>query len=51
MKNEDLIRKGPNVPTEERALARLRRAVSWGSWKRYRSFPGFRADRATWSPT
>ena len=26
----DLIRKGPNVPTEERALARLKRAVELG---------------------
>jgi hypothetical protein len=28
--SEELIREGPNVPTEERALARLRRAVELG---------------------
>ena len=28
--SEDLIRKGPHVPTEERALERLRRAIEQG---------------------
>lgn len=28
--NGELLRKGPNVPTEERALARLRRAIELG---------------------
>lgn len=30
---DELIRKGPNVPTEERALARLQRAVELGEFE------------------
>ena len=39
--NEELIRRGgPNVPTEERALARLRRAVELGELEELPPIPG-----------
>jgi hypothetical protein len=38
--DEKLIGKGPNVPTEERALARLRRAVELGELEALPAIPG-----------
>jgi hypothetical protein len=38
--NEKLIGKGPHVPTEERALARLRRAVELGELEALPAVPG-----------
>ena len=37
--SEELIREGPNVPTEERALARLRRAVELGELEELPAVP------------
>lgn len=37
---EELIRKGPHVPTEERALGRLRRAVELGELEMLPAVPG-----------
>lgn len=38
--NDELLRKGPNVPTEDRALARLRRAVELRELEQLPSVPG-----------
>jgi hypothetical protein len=40
---EELIRKGPNVPTEERALARLRRTIELGELEQLPAVPGIPA--------
>ena len=37
---EELIRKGPHVPTEERALAQLQRAVELGELEELEPLPG-----------
>src|SRR5215218_6393513 len=37
---EELLREGPNAPTEERALAHLRRAVELGELEELPSIPG-----------
>lgn len=37
---DELVRKGPHVPTEKRALARLRRAVELGELEELPSIPG-----------
>ncbi len=38
--SEELLRKGPHVPTDDRALARLRRAVERGELEQLPSVPG-----------
>jgi hypothetical protein len=38
--NDDLLRKGPHLPTEERALGRLRRAVELGELEELPALPG-----------
>jgi hypothetical protein len=40
MNDSELLRKGPNVPTEQRALARLRRAVELDELERLPSVAG-----------
>lgn len=38
--NEEMMRKGPHLPTEERALGRLRRAVELGELEALPALPG-----------
>lgn len=38
--NDDLMRKGPHLPTEERALGRLKRAVELGELEELPALPG-----------
>lgn len=41
--NDELMRKGPHLPTEERALGRLRRAVELGELEELPALPGIPA--------
>lgn len=51
MMSEQILKGGPHLPTDDRALARLRRAIELGELEQLPTVPGIPNTPRTWSPT